>query len=521
MTDLPLPKIHESTHIAEGQLEKPDNINGFIRHFIPLAAGLVAAAVVYYIFPDTLSASLQETFAAKGIETSQHNIAITAAVAVLMGAWWMTEAIPLPATALVPLIAFPAFGVVDFKGAAAPFASSTIFLFMGGFFLALAMQRWNLHRRIALVTVLLVGTKPKQLVLGFMVATGFLSMWVSNTATAVMMLPIGLSIIKTVGDVEGTGKGPNLEKFSTALMLGIAYAASIASLSTLIGTPPNALLRAYLQDNHDITLSFGKWMLFATPLAWGFLLIAWQLLIRVYKPEVDELPGGKQIIQEQLKLMGPMSAQEKLVGLVFLGGALSWIFIPTLWPDGPIDDSLIAMIIALVLFILPAKPAEGIALLDWQTAKDIPWDVLLLFGGGLSLSAAFGASGLSLWIGDQAGRLSGLPTIVIVIAVTTMIIFLTEMTSNTATAAAFLPIIGAVAIGMGVPVEALVIPVALAATCAFMLPVATPPNAIAYSSGYIQIRQMVKAGLWLNIIGIVLITIFAMWVGPVVLGYAL
>lgn len=517
----PIIPLHESTNVAEGTQDTPEKTNGLIRHFLPLVAGVIAAVIIYFIFPQTLSDSLQETFAAKEMDVNRNDIAATAAVAVLMAVWWMTEAIPLPATALVPLVALPALGVVDFKSAAAPYASDTIFLFMGGFFLALAMQRWNLQRRIALVTVKLVGTKPKRLVLGFMVATGFLSMWVSNTATAVMMLPIGLSILKTVGTLEtedGAG-GQKMSNFATALMLGIAYAASIASLSTLIGTPPNALLRAYLQENHDVTLNFGTWMLFATPLAWAFVLIGWQLLVRLYKPEFDELPGGRAVIDRQLEEMGPMSTPEKMVGIVFILGALSWIFIPTLWADGPIGDSLIAMVIALVLFILPAKPKEGIAILDWKTANDIPWDVLLLFGGGLSLSAAFGSSGLSLWIGDVAGGMKGLPVIVIVIVVTALIIFLTELTSNTATAAAFLPIIGAVAVGMGVDVMVLTIPVALAATCAFMLPVATPPNAIAYGSGYIKIAQMVKAGIWLNIIGIILITIFTMWVGPAVLGY--
>lgn len=518
-----VPTTHTSTNIPPGSLDKPEKGNPWIRHFGGIALGLVLAVIMYFIFPREISSALAEKLAAQEIETSSERIAATAALAVLMGTWWMTEAIPLAATALLPIVAMPLLGIANIKAAASPYASDTIFLFMGGFFLALAMQRWNLHRRIALVTVLLVGTKPKRLVLGFMVATGFLSMWVSNTATAVMMLPIGMSVLSTVGALEaeeGQDK-KQMSNFGTAVMLGIAYASSIASLSTLIGTPPNALLRAYLLDNHDITLSFGKWMLFATPLAWGFLLIGWQLLIRLYKPEVDELPGGKAVIERELQAMGPMSVQEKMVGIVFVLGALAWVFIPTLWPDGPISDAVIAIAIGLVLFILPAKPNEGIALLDWKTAKDVPWDVLLLFGGGLSLSAAFGSSGLSLWIGDKASGLSGLPVILIVALVTTLVIFLTEMTSNTATAAAFLPIIGGVAIGMGVDVQVLVIPVALAATCAFMLPVATPPNAIAYGSGYVKINQMVKAGIWLNIIGIILITLFTAFIGPALLGYSL
>ncbi|WP_216395834.1 SLC13 family permease [Arcanobacterium phocae] len=518
---MPTPITHESTAVSEGSQAQPEIGNALIRHFLPVVGGLLLGALVYFIFPDTISDSLRETFAAKNMDVTRHDLAITAAIAVVMGLWWMTEAIPLPATALLPLVAFPAFGVVPIKAAAAPYASDTIFLFMGGFFLALTMQRWNLQRRIALITVLLVGTRPKRLILGFMIATGFLSMWVSNTATAVMMLPIGLSILNTVGNVSDDGANPTLRypKFATALMLGIAYSASIASLSTLIGTPPNVLLRAYLQETHGITLSFGQWMLFAAPMAWTFLLLAWAVLVRIYKPEIDEIPGGKAIIQRELAAMGTVTMQEITVGVIFIGAGLAWIFLPVIWPETPINDSGIAMIVSLLLFVTPAKPKQGIALLDWNTAKDIPWDILILFGGGLSLSAAFGSSGLSLWIGDHAQILAGLPLVVIVVIVTALIIGLTEMTSNTATAAAFLPIIGAVAIGMGVPVEALVIPVALAATCAFMLPVATPPNAIAYGSGFIKIRQMMKAGMRLNIISIALITVFTVWVGPLIFGY--
>ncbi|WP_259365312.1 SLC13 family permease [Flaviflexus equikiangi] len=511
------PEIHKVTPEAEGASDAP--VPARIRNIrlIGMVAGVVGAVIMYNIFPAELSADFLSSLTDAEIETDRDTIAFVAAIAVLMGVWWMTEAIPLAATALIPLVAFPFMEIAPMGTVGASYGSPTIFLFMGGFFLALTMQRWNLHVRIALRTVLLIGTKPKRLILGFMVATGFLSMWISNTATAVMMLPIGISVLALVGTLDSrVGKD---SKFGTALMLGIAYAASIASLSTLIGTPPNTLLRGYLQDNHDITLSFGTWMLFATPLAWGFLLIAWWLLTKIYMPEIDEIPGGKELITEHHEKLGPMSLQEKMTMIIFIAAALSWILVPTLFKDLPITDEMIAMILALVLFLVPAKPKEGIGLLNWETAKNVPWDVLLLFGGGLALSAAFGYSGLSLWIGDQASGLAGLPTIVIVLAITTLVIFLTEMTSNTATAAAFLPIIGGVAIGMGVDVELLVIPVALAATCAFMLPVATPPNAIAYGSGYIKIGQMIKVGIWLNLIGIVLITLFTMFIGPAILGY--
>ena len=519
------PEIVPSTSHAAG--EDAPEITGkpLARKILGLAVGVLLAVVVYFLMPESLSAELQAA-SAKAVEKGKpeftaHGLAFTAAVAVLMGVWWMTEAIPLAATALVPLVAFPAFEVAGFKATASPYASGTIFLFMGGFFLALALQRGNLHRRVALVTVLAVGTKPKQLILGFMVATGFMSMWVSNTATAVMMLPIGLSVLTLIGEMKTDAEGKVRSNFAIALILGIAYSASIASLSTLIGTPPNTLLRGYLKDNHHIEIGFGQWMLVGVPLAWGFLLVAWWLLTNVLsKPEIDEIPGGKELIREELHKMGPMSRGEKLVGMVFLLAALSWIFLPTLFPDAGISDELIAMAITLLLFIIPVHPKHGVALLDWETAKHIPWDVLLLFGGGLSLSAMFSSNGLSAWIGEQAKGLAGLPVIVFVIAIAALIIFLTEMTSNTATAAAFLPIMGGVAMGIGQDPMLLVIPVALAATCAFMLPVATPPNAIAYGSGYVRIGDMVRTGVWLNIIGIVLIALVTMTLAVWVLGIA-
>ncbi|HHW83390.1 MAG TPA: DASS family sodium-coupled anion symporter, partial [Actinomycetales bacterium] len=465
------PPIKPSTARAAGEDAEPIQGARLNRKLIGIALGVILGIIVYFIMPSELPAALQ----GEDMEFTAHGLRITAAAAVLMGVWWMTEAIPLAATALVPLVIFPLSQTQTFAITARPYASGTIFLFMGGFFLALAIQRWNLHRRIALVVVKVVGTQPKRLVLGIMIATGFLSMWVSNTATAVMMLPIGLSILNLVNKDMSVADMLR-SNFGKAVALGIAYSASIASLSTLIGTPPNTLLRAYLVDNHDITLQFGQWMLFAAPTAWLFLVIAWFLLVNVFfPPEVDEIPGGRELINNELKAMGPMSRGEQIVAGVFVLAALSWIFLSTIFPNAGISDELIAMCIALLLFLIPVHPSQGIALLDWKTAKDIPWDVLLLFGGGLALSAAFTNQGLSLWIGDVTSAIGGLPVILIILIVTALIIFLTEMTSNTATAAAFLPIMGGVAMGMGVDVMMLVIPVALAATCAFMLPVATPP----------------------------------------------
>lgn len=388
-----------------------------------------------------------------------------------------------------------------------------------------------------------MGTNPAMVVAGFMAATGFLSMWVSNTATAVMMIPIGVSVLMLVAklsdDVEapesvtGDGAAGDLDltsqdvkdaviesDFGTALMLGIAYAASIGSLATIIGTPPNTLLVGYLQESHGISVGFGQWMVVGLPIAVVFLVICWFLLTKVlYKPEISEIPGGRELMSEEIRKLGPMSQGEIRVLALFVLAAVSWVSVPLIWPDDtPISDAGIAMTVAVLLFILPAGAARGVRLLDWESANHLPWGVLLLFGGGLALSGQFGSSGLTKWIGQQTQGIGGLPVVLIVVILTAGIIFLTELTSNTATAATFLPVAGGVALGLGMDPMLLTIPVALAATCAFMLPVATPPNAIAYGSGYVTIPQMVKAGLWLNLIGIVLITITAMTLAVWVFG---
>ncbi|EID55897.1 SLC13 family permease [Saccharomonospora xinjiangensis] len=481
------------------------------RHWIGMALGPVLAVAVFLLLPDSLSSQGKAT----------------AAVAVLMAVWWVTEALPLAATALLPMVLFPFFGVSDISDAAAPYANDIIFLFMGGFMIALAMQKWNLHKRIALRTVLAVGTKPVLLVAGFMIATAFISMWVSNTATAVMMMPIGLSVLGLVSQL-GDGKGdPN---FATALMLGIAYAASIGSLATIIGTPPNTLLVGYLEENFDITISFGEWMLFGLPVAVVFLAVAWFVLTRVFRPRLTSLPGGRELIRGQLTELGPMSRGEWNALAVFVLAALSWIVIPTLadidavanaipWIAN-ISDAGIAIAAAVVLFALPVNKAEGVRTLDWETAKDLPWGILLLFGGGLSLSKHFTDTGLSRWIGERVGALDALPVIALAAVVALLVLLLTELTSNTATAAAFLPILGGVAVGLGYGPMVLVVPAALAATCAFMLPVATPPNAIVFGTGQVTIGQMIKGGVWLNAIALVIITIAAYTLGGWVLGLA-
>ena len=496
---------------------------------VGLAAGLVGAVLVYVLLPGDLA----------------HSAKVTAATAVLMGLWWMTEAIPIPATALLPLVIFPVLSestaadgtvspvTVDQVGAS--YGNNIIFLFMGGFLLALAMQRWNLHRRIALLTVRAMGTSPAMVVAGFMVATAFLSMWVSNTATAVMMLPIGVSVLLLVTRLKdevpaGDGDGAELRSeevkeavvrsdFGTALMLGIAYAASIGSLSTIIGTPPNTLLVGYLADNHDIQIGFGQWMLVGLPLAVVFLVICWFLLTKVlFKPEISEIPGGRALMDSELAKLGPMSSGEKRVLALFVLAAVSWVAIPLLLEAPFISDAGIAVAVGVLLFLCPSGHARGVRLLDWDSAVKLPWGVLLLFGGGLALSSQFGSSGLTAWIGEQAQALGGAPVILVVLVLVALVIFLTELTSNTATAATFLPVVGGLAIGIDMPVMLATIPVAIAATCAFMLPVATPPNAIAFGSGYVTIPQMLRGGIWLNLIGIVLITTTAMTLAVWVFG---
>ncbi len=464
---------------------------------IGLIIGPVLAVAAYLLLPADLA----------------HPARVTAGVTVLMAIWWMTEAIPIPATALLPLLTFPVLiPEVSVNDVGANYGNSVIFLFLGGFLIALTMQRWNLHRRIALTTISAAGDKSVNIIGGFMVATAFLSMWVSNTATAIMMLPIGVSVIALLVPRKtnaGDGDPVTDSRFGTAMMLGIAYAASIGSIGTIIGTPPNVLLVGYLEEDFDIVIGFGQWMLAAVPLVIVFLVIAWLLLTRVlFRPEVSEIPGGRAVIREERSALGSMTAAEKRVGLVFLAAIAGWVVLPLVWPDAPLSDAGVALIAAIALFLIPSGTGER--MLDWATALKVPWGVLLLFGGGLALSRQFSTSGLTDWIAVQAQALGTFPVLAIVFSVVVVIVVLTEITSNTATAATFLPVSGGIALGLGLSPMVLAIPVALAASAAFMLPVATPPNAIAYGSGYVTVASMIKGGVWLNIIGIVLITITTM-----------
>lgn len=436
----------------------------------------------------------------------------TAAVGVLMAVWWMTEALPIPVTALVPLVLFPLLGVADAGDAAAPYANPLIFLFLGGFVLAKGMERWHLHRRLALGLIARVGTSPRRLVLGFVAASGLLSMGISNTATALMMLPIGLSVVEVV-------RGEETRSFGIALMLGIAYACSVGGMATLIGTPTNALLAGFVHEAYGVDLSFAGWFAVGLPLALVGLALVYAALTRLtFRIGTAASPEAQAFVQAERAAMGPTSTPERRVAVVFGVVAALWITRPLLdtWLPG-LTDTGIAVAGALTLFALPA--GTGDRLLDWESARTLPWGVLLLFGGGLSLAAAVQATGLAGWIGAQLEAAQMLPSLFVVGLVVTVVVFLTEMTSNTATAAAFLPVLGGLALGLD-PFP-LLAAAALAASCAFMLPVATPPNAIVYSSDRLSVRDMARAGIVLNLTFIVLLSLVATYVFPLLVGSVL
>ncbi|ELY25363.1 anion transporter [Natrialba magadii ATCC 43099] len=485
-----------------------------------------------------------------------------AAVTAWIAVWWMSEAIPIPATSLLPLVLFPLTGALPVEATAPSYAHPLIFLFMGGFFLAMAMQRWGLHRRIALRTIKAVGTEPSRLILGFMLATAFLSMWVSNSATVMMMVPIALAVIYQTADlVDETGLSIDTSEgnfsFGVALMLCIAYGASVGGVATLIGTPPNILFAGQAGELFDTTIGFAEWMLYGVPIAIIGLATVYLYVTRVaIAPEFDDLPIGADTIDRELEALGATSRQEKLVLVVFVGMAAAWIGaslidqfdqFPVAEPDLAIIgtlvlfltsllatvldpilalpipddvDTIVAIGGALVLFTLPTTTDDGghTFLLDWTHGVDIPWGVILLFGGGLAIAAGFGETGLAAWIGQQLALLEGVPMIVILLAVVTMTVFLTEVTSNTATTAMLMPILAGVAVGIGVHPYGLMIAGATAASFAFMLPVATPPNAIVFGSGYITLPQMARVGAGLNVIGIALITLVALLWLPVAWG---
>ncbi|HUG28666.1 MAG TPA: DASS family sodium-coupled anion symporter, partial [Gemmatimonadales bacterium] len=423
----------------------------------------------------------------------------TAGVTLLMISWWVTETVPIPVTALLPLICFPLLGILRMEAAAAPYANPVVFLFLGGFLLARAVEKWGLHRRAALFVVGKAGTEPARLVGGFMLASALLSMWISNTATTIMMLPIGVSIIGLMEAAE-QGAPRRSSSFGLALMLGIAYGASIGGVGTLIGTPPNALLAGFMLENYGFRVGFLDWMMIGLPVVAIFLPLAWWVLTRwVFSVDRIAIPGAEAIIAGEVSQLGSPSRGERMVAGVFILTALAWILRPVLeqWLPG-LTDTGIAIAAAILLFLLPVHPSRGEYLLDWKTAEGLPWGVLLLSGGGLSLAAAVASTGLAAWTGEGLAQLGDFPVIVLMLAVTLVLVFLTEIMSNTAALAAFLPVIAALSLGLGAHPMLLAVPAAIGASCAFMLPMATPPNAIVFGSGRITIPQMARAGIVLN-----------------------
>jgi sodium-dependent dicarboxylate transporter 2/3/5 len=445
-----------------------------------------------------------------------------AGVALLMATWWVTEAMPLAATALLPLVLFPLLGIVSIDAAAAPYANPVIFLFMGGFFIAAAFERCGLHRRMALAMVRLGGTGPRQLVGSFMAATAFISLWVSNTATVAMLLPMALSLVELVeerADFSSATAERSHHNFAVALLLGLAYAANIGGLGTPIGTPPNALLVGYMAESFGRTIGFVEWMFFGVPLVLVGLPLAWVLLTRVFFPlGTERVAGGREAITAQARALGRISRAEGTVGVVTALTAVAWLTQPLLARVVPgLSDAGIAVTASLLLFLIPVGK-RGERALGWDATGRVPWDVLVLFGGGLSLANGIQQTGLAVTIGKSAAAAGAMPIVLVVLVVTTIVVFLTELTSNTAVAAALLPVVTSLAVAIGGDPMLLAVPTVLAASCGFMMPVGTPPNAMVYGTRRITMPEMLKAGLATNLLFIALITIATLVVVPTVLG---
>jgi solute carrier family 13 (sodium-dependent dicarboxylate transporter), member 2/3/5 len=459
------------------------------------------------------------------LDPANGRVTLMAGIAVWMAVWWMTESLPLAATALLPVVLYPLTGVMDGRSVAPIYFNHIILLFIGGFLVALAMERWGLHKRIALRVLLLFGSRPAGLLFGFMAATAFLSMWISNTATTMMMIPIAMSVLATVDSESG--------KLSTGLLLGIAYSASIGGAATLVGTPPNLSLSRILaiQFPNAPEITFGEWMVFGVPLSAVFLVIVWALLSRLYlDPDAGAL--DRSGIESDYRGLGRMGREERSVLVVFVSLALLWVFrrdlrLGTLVVPGwsgvlpyPsfLNDGVVAIGLALILFVIPSRNAKSGRVLDWDVAAKLPWHIVLLFGGGFALAQGFVDSGLSAWLGAQLVGLKSVHPVFLVAVICLLITFLTELTSNTATAEMFLPILASLSIAIEVNPLLLMVPATLSCSFAFMLPVATPPNAIIFGTNRIQIRDMVRTGIWLNLTGVILVILAIVLLGPIAFG---
>lgn len=483
-----------------------------VKNYISFLIAPLAAILILLFFP---------------LDPQNPRITYAFCVALLMATWWITEIVPLAVTSLLPVALFPLFGIMDSKDVSAAYFNDVIFLFMGGFLVALAMQKWQLHRRIALHILKITGVGPGRILMGFMIATAFLSMWISNTATAMMMLPIALSVIHQLEELSDTKSFGN---YSIALLLGVAYSASIGGVATLVGTPPNLsftrIFHIYFPEAPQI--SFSSWLVFALPFTVIFLMITWLVLYMMYKPcDSKMIKIDRETFKNQLAAIGKTSYEEKAVFFVFLILTLLWLFRADLnlgflqlrgWASffpasKAINDGTVAIFMAIILFLVPSKSEPGKKVLDWATASRMPWHILLLFGGGFALASGFKESGLAVWIGNQLQWVSSYNVILIILAISLIITFLTELTSNTATTEMILPILAGIAITTGIHPLLLMIPATISASMAFMLPVATPPNAIVFSSSRIRMAHMARTGLILNLLGAVVITLLMYYWG--------
>jgi solute carrier family 13 (sodium-dependent dicarboxylate transporter), member 2/3/5 len=485
---------------------------------IGLFAGPLLGLLCYYWLPPHYS-----TGPGEWVEFTQAGRS-TLGLMVWMATWWLTEAVDIEVTALLPIVAFPLFGIAPLSKVLPPYAADVIFLFMGGFIIGLAIERWGLDRRIAFFTLRMVGARPSAIIGGFMVVTAFLSMWVSNTACAAMMVPIAISVIdlvlrsRTGTGLKESGGIPQdripERNFATGLLLCVAYAASIGGIATIIGSPPNGIAVRYIQQTFQKEVSFFDWLMIGGPFTLIFLPIAWLLVTRVlFRSDMGEIAGGRQHFDEEYRKLGALTRGEKVVLAVFSVTALLWIFSPLLKgitiadvkPLAALSDAVIAMLAAMALFLIPVDSAKGVRAMDWDTAVKLPWGVLMLFGGGLTLAASIEANGVSEYIGNSSRGLSGLHPLLLLLAITAMTVFLSELTSNTAQVATMVPVLAAMAPVLGMNPYVLILACTLGASSAYMMPVGTPPNAIVFGTGLIRMPQMMKAGFWLNLAGILVI----------------
>ena len=441
---------------------------------------------------------------------------IVLALGAWMVTWWATEAMPIPVSALLPMVVFPLMGVSTVKEASAPYGDPVIFLFMGGFILALGLERHNLHQRIALSLIRLTGTSGNGIILGFMLSTALISMWISNTATAIMMLPIAASVTSLLAKETGQENDPRFKKFSTGLMLAIAYAASIGGMATIIGTPPNVVMVGYMKRFYNLDVSFTSWMIVGVPLMIMSLTACYLLITRVlFRNHLPSIEGSKELIHRKLQALGKLTLEEKLVLAVFSVTCFFWIFrqnLNVLIGKNMLDDTTIAMAGGMLMFLLPVSLKNQKFLLDWSDMKELPWGILLLFGGGLCLADGMEKSGLVQIVGNHFSQQQGISTGLLIFSLTAISMGLTELMSNVALVTIFVPVVFGVADGFQINPIWLAMPVTFAASCAFMMPISTPPNAVLFASGYIKMKDMIKTGLLLNLCCLVIITVLALTV---------